>query len=63
MQGLTFAVARPLQAYIKLHCLALFAFQKPIFVALGVVIVTMAFGLVTFLLKKQGNGKKKRPVA
>lgn len=23
----------------------------------------MAFGLVTFLLKKQGNGKKKRPVA
>ena len=33
------------------------------FVALGVIIVTVAFGLVTYLLKKQGDGKKKRPVA
>lgn len=37
--------------------------MKPVFVAAGVVIVTMAFGVVTFFLRKQGNGKKNRPVA
>lgn len=33
------------------------------FVALGVVIVTVGFGLVTYFLKSQAKGSKKRPVA
>lgn len=35
--------------------------QKPVFVGLGVVMVTVAFGLITYFLKKQGS--EKRPVA
>ena len=33
------------------------------FVALGVVLVTVAFGVVTYFLKTQEKGRKKRPVA
>ena len=33
------------------------------FVALGVVFVTVAFGVVTYFLKMQEKGKKKRPIA
>lgn len=36
---------------------------KPVFVALGVVIVTVGFGLVTYFLKSQAKGSRKRPVA
>lgn len=33
------------------------------FVALGVVLVTVAFGVVTYFFKMQEKGSKKRPVA